>query len=74
MPEAKISQKYQIVIPKESRKAMGVKAGDKLIVKTMNGMTLLIPKPKNIARALRGIAKGTYPPNYLSEERKSWSK
>ena len=72
MPEAKISQKYQIVIPKESREGMGVKAGDKLIVETLNGITLLMPKPKSISKALRGMSKGIYPKNYLVRERKSW--
>jgi AbrB family looped-hinge helix DNA binding protein len=31
MPQATLSSKNQIVIPKEAREALGVKAGDKLL-------------------------------------------
>jgi len=72
MPQAKISQKYQIVIPKEAREEMHVGAGDFLIVESLHGVTVLIPKPKKIGRALRGLSKGLYSKGYLADERKSW--
>ena len=72
MPEATLSQKYQIVIPKEARKEMGIEAGDKIIVETIHGVTLLIPKPKKTGTLLKGLLKGLYPKDYLSNERKSW--
>lgn len=73
MPHATISQKNQIVIPREARQGMHVGAGDQLIVETINGVTILLPKPKKIGQALKGLSKGVYPKNYLRRERKSWS-
>lgn len=72
MPQAKISQKHQIVIPKEARTEMHVKAGDRLIVETIHGITLLMPRPKKTGRHLRGLDRGIYSKGYLNDERKSW--
>ena len=72
MSQAKISQKNQIVIPKAAREEMHVKAGDRLIVETIHGVTLLMPRPKNIGRHLRGLNKKMYSKTYLTRERKSW--
>ena len=70
--EATLSSKNQIVIPKEAREALGIKPGDKLIV-VVHGQTLtVLPKPKSYAKALRGLAKGLYPSDYLEKERASW--
>jgi AbrB family looped-hinge helix DNA binding protein len=68
----KLSSKNQIVIPKAARQAMGVKGGDELLVVVKDGLTLVMPKPKRYARALRGLTKGTYAPGYLKRERRSW--
>jgi AbrB family looped-hinge helix DNA binding protein len=68
----RLSSKNQIVIPKEARQAMGVKGGDELLIVVKDHLTLVMPKPKRYARTLRGLAKGTYPPNYLKRERRSW--
>ena len=68
----KLSRKNQIVIPKEARQAMGVKGGDELLVVVKDGLTIVTPKPKRYARALRGLAKDAYPSDYLLRERKSW--
>lgn len=72
MPIAKLSSKNQIVLPKESRTKMKIRAGDKLIIETINGITTIIPKPKSITASLKGAAKGLYPPNYIRHERESW--
>lgn len=72
MAVQKLSSKNQIVIPKEARKAMGVKGGDELLVVVKDDLTLVMPKPKQYARTLRGLAKGTYPSGYLKRERRSW--
>ena len=70
--EATLSSKNQIVIPKEAREALGLKAGDKLLV-VVHGKTLtVLPRPKSFAKALKGLAKGLYPPDYLEKERASW--
>lgn len=72
MYEAKLSTKNQIVIPREARTALDVKAGDRLLVVVRNGTVVLLPKPKNYSRCLKGITKGLYPPDYLKKERESW--
>jgi AbrB family looped-hinge helix DNA binding protein len=68
----RLSSKNQIVIPKEARQAMGVKGGDELLIVVKDNLTLVMPKPKRYARALRGLAKGAYPSGYLKRERRSW--
>ena len=72
MAEAKISTKYQIVIPREARDAMAVGAGDKLIVETLRGVMVLIPRGKRMTTLLRGHSRGLFPKSYLRSERKSW--
>ena len=72
MAEVKLSSKNQIVIPREVRDQLGLKAGTKLIVVAMGDVLIVRRKPKNYADAIRGIGKGLYPPGYLENERKSW--
>lgn len=72
MAVQKLSSKNQIVIPKEARQAMGGKGGDELLVVVKDDLMLVLPKPKPYARALRGLAKGTYPAGYLKKERRWW--
>jgi AbrB family looped-hinge helix DNA binding protein len=72
MTEVTISRKNQIVIPREAREALGAKPGDKLMVIVRSGRILLLQKPKSYRSAIRGLAKGVYPVDYLQEERKSW--
>jgi AbrB family looped-hinge helix DNA binding protein len=69
--EVKLSSKNQIVIPREAREALGVKAGSQLLVVVRNGIVTLLPKPKDYAEAIRGLGK-TYPKGYLKRERESW--
>ncbi|MGH7255365.1 MAG: AbrB/MazE/SpoVT family DNA-binding domain-containing protein [Nitrospirales bacterium] len=72
MPIQKLSSKHQIVLPKEAREAMGVKGGDDLLVVVKDGLTIVMPKPKRYAQALRGMAKEAYPRDYLKRERRAW--
>ena len=72
MAVQKLSSKNQIVLPKEARQAMGVRGGDELLLVVKDDLTLVMPKPKRYAQALRGLAKGTYPSGYLKRERRSW--
>jgi AbrB family looped-hinge helix DNA binding protein len=72
--EAKLSAKNQIVIPKEAREALGVKAGDKLLIVVGGNGVIVLQKPKSFAKALKGLAKGVYPPDYLKKERASWNR
>ena len=72
MAEVTISSKNQIVIPKEARDALGVKAGDKLIVTVSDRKVMTIERPEQHRNALRGMMKGVYPRDYLKRERDSW--
>jgi AbrB family looped-hinge helix DNA binding protein len=72
MSEVKVSTKNQIVIPREARGLLGIKAGSRLLVVVRNGTVILMPKPKDYAKALRGLAKQPYAKNYLEGERNSW--
>ncbi len=56
MPPAKLSLRYQVVIPPAIRKAFGLAPGQEIDVVVYDGRITLIPvKP---IRSLRGIAKG----------------
>lgn len=72
MKEATLSGKNQIVIPREAREALGVKAGDKLLIVVRNGHVIVLQKPKSFRAAIRGLARGMFPKDYLGKERQSW--
>ena len=69
MAEATLSSKNQIVIPKEARKALGLKPGSKLLVVAQGNVVVLLRKPKDFEKAIRGLGKGLYPPDYLKKVR-----
>lgn len=70
MRAIKLSSKNQMVLPKEAREAMQVKAGDELLVVVKGNTTIILPKPKKYSAALFG--KGDYKRDYLKKERQSW--
>jgi hypothetical protein len=51
---------------------LGVKPGDKLIVSVGDHKVMVIERPAQHRKALRGMMKGVYPPDYLKKERESW--
>ena len=72
----KISSKYQIVIPREARKNLNLKAGDKLIVKVNNEKIIIYPQPKSYAKYSLGLGKETWrgidATEYVRKERETW--
>lgn len=72
MCEVKLSSKNQIVIPREIRDALGVRAGDKILAVPRRDMVILLRRPKKYSQAITGIGKGLYGPDYLVQERESW--
>ena len=72
MPEATLSTKYQIVIPREAREALRVKAGDKLLVVVRGDSVIVLQKPKAYQTAIVGLARDGYPAGYLKKERRAW--
>lgn len=49
MHEVKLSSKHRIVIPREIRDALGVKAGDSLLIVACGDTVILLSKPKKYA-------------------------
>ena len=72
MAEATLSSKNQIVIPREARDALQLKAGDRLLVVSKDDRIIILQKPRSHRAALRGLGKGLYPAGYLKRERSSW--
>lgn len=68
----KLSSKNQIVVPREAREKLKLKAGDRLEVVVRGGTIVIFPRPKSYASALHGIARGLYPKDYIEKERQSW--
>ncbi len=56
MNVVKVSPKFQIVIPEEVRKSMGIKAGEKIQVIQYGDRIELIPARS--IKEMRGICKG----------------
>jgi AbrB family looped-hinge helix DNA binding protein len=72
MVEVTLSAKNQIVVPREAREALRVKPGDKLVVVVRGARVIALQKPKSHHAAIRGIARGVYPPGHVRKERQSW--
>ena len=58
MAVVKTLAKGQVVIPKEIRRALGIKPGTQLHVRVEGKEVIFLPLPDDPIRALRGIAKG----------------
>jgi AbrB family looped-hinge helix DNA binding protein len=72
MAQVTLSENNEIVIPPEARAALGVKAGDKLLVVVRGSSVIVMQEPTDYQSAIHGLSRGTYPPDYLEKERQSW--
>ena len=72
----KLSSKYQVVIPKEARKKLGLRAGDQLAVEVEGEKIILRPRPKNYTDYMLGLGKeiweGIDASEYVRKERELW--
>ena len=74
----KISKKGQMVIPKELREFLHVRAGDTLLANPAAEGQILLIAPRQYARLSRGMLKGTWGKTarevdaYIRKERDSW--
>ena len=71
----KLSSKYQVVIPQAAREALGLRAGDELLVLCKRDRVVMIPKPKNFSQRTAGLHRAIWEQGaqaYLNEERGSW--
>lgn len=81
---ARLSSKYQIVVPQAAREALDLKAGDELLVLTKPDRVVLIPKPTSFTKRTRGLHAGIWrsrddeavgddgAASYLRDERDAW--
>jgi len=54
---AKLSSKYQIVIPKRIRRELNLNSGDELIMKVEDDKIIIRPKPKSYTEYMLGLGK-----------------
>lgn len=57
MTTTTVSSKGQLVIPKDIREELGIKAGAQYVVKRWDNTIMLIPKPEDLDQALRDLRK-----------------
>jgi AbrB family looped-hinge helix DNA binding protein len=72
MAEVTLSAKNQIVIPRDARQALGLKAGDKLLTVVRGSRLLLLEKPQRHSEAIQGLMAGQYGQEYVEKERRTW--
>jgi len=78
MDTTKLSKKYQIVVPKKIRQAMGLKEGDRVAVYPLGKKAVLMKQPKSHVDELAGLGKEVWDAlggvEYIRKERQSWDK
>ena len=69
-----LSSKFQIVIPRKAREAMGLSAGDELLVLSKPDRVVIVAKPKKFAKHMAGLDRDVWQgaEAYLQDERESW--
>jgi AbrB family looped-hinge helix DNA binding protein len=69
-----LSSEYQIVIPQEAREALGLSAGDELLVLCKPDRVVIVPKPKKFAKRMAGLHREVWQgaDAYLRNEREDW--
>ena len=80
MNQTLVSTKYQIVIPKEVRKKLAIKPGQKMNVHVAGEQIILsrpvikekLSRPEDYYKKLGGLWKNIDIDKYLEEERNSW--
>lgn len=75
----KLSQKYQVVIPKEIRQRMRLKAGMSVTLQPLDeNRAVLVKQPKDYVAALSGLGQDVWKKlggvNYIKRERQRWDK
>lgn len=74
----KVSRKHQVVVPREAREALGVGAGDELLVEVEKDKVIMKPRPRSYSRHMLGLHKavwkGVKTEAYVNAEREAWQK
>ncbi len=77
MATVKLSEKHQIVVPKEVRKQLGLKPGQELLVTYDRDGAYVMPKPHDWGTYMRGLGKEMWEnlggaEKYIARERDAW--
>jgi AbrB family looped-hinge helix DNA binding protein len=76
MLSVKVSTKHQIVVPRTARRALGIKAGDRLSVEVTPEGVILRPRARRAGARLRGLGsdiwQGVDPVEYVRRLRQEW--
>jgi len=69
-----VSTKYQVVIPKMVREALGIHPHDSILFVVSGDTVIVRPQPASLTTALRGLHAELWPePDaWLEEERSTW--
>jgi AbrB family looped-hinge helix DNA binding protein len=59
-------------VPKDARRALGLKPGDKLVVVSLGQSVVLMKRPRSYTLSTKGVARGLYHDRYLEAERGAW--
>ncbi len=74
----KVSRKHQVVVPREARRALGVGAGDELVVEVEKGKVMIKARPRSYAKHMLGLHKnvwtGLKTEEYVKKEREAWAR
>lgn len=75
---AKLSEKGQVVLPKEVRRVLGVRGGDRVYFLVEDNKVVVKPYARNMTELMKGVGKKYWESidakAYLARERKSWKK
>ncbi len=80
METSTLSQKYQIVVPKEVRRKMRLEAGARLEIYPLDeDRAILLKYKQNRVQAMKGLGKDVWrrlggAVRYIKQERASWGK
>jgi AbrB family looped-hinge helix DNA binding protein len=73
----KVSSRYQIAVPREARRRLNIREGDRLLVDVQDGLLILIRQPQDYVAHLAGLHReiwdGVDPDAYLERERDAWT-
>ena len=71
---ARVSTKYQVVIPKAVREALHLQPNEPVLFLVDDGAVILRAKPRSFTKALLGLYADSWPnpDEWLERERASW--
>jgi AbrB family looped-hinge helix DNA binding protein len=74
--QVKVSKRHQIALPSAARQALGIAAGDRLLVDVQDNLLILLPAPESYTARLSGLHGEVWAEadsaDYLEQERAAW--